>query len=125
MGLENKLELYDHFMAFEDDMLITADTIQNYMDISDELMRLRKAAPDKIPRQPSDKSDFYGALSKPQLQRMIPGFIRVEVLLDEEKYGAQTKLDPVPIVEPRPQADPRPCCELHNPLTWNDQSPGQ
>jgi len=50
-------------------------------------------------------------MNKRQLQRTMPGFIRVEVLLDEEQYGAQPHLDPVP-VRNRPTLDPNPCCQM-------------
>ena len=37
--------------------------------------------------------------------------MRVEVLLDEQNYGTQTQLDPVP-VEDHPDIDPKSCCHL-------------
>jgi hypothetical protein len=53
---------------------------------------------------------------------MIPGFIRVEVLLNEDRFGAQMELDSVPITE-RPNLDPKPCCHLNNPLTVSSNRP--
>ncbi len=120
--IKDKLQNYDHFVAFEDDMLITGAAIRNYMEVADELSRLRELATEESPAQSSFGSIFYGNLTKTQLQRMIPGFIRVEVLVDEDKYGAQEKLDPVPITD-RPQVDPNSCCQLRNPLTVDRNHP--
>ena len=119
--IKDKLSHYDFFVCFEDDMLITGETILNFMEVSNELRRLRESAPDESPSA-GQINNFYGDLSKRQLQRLIPGFIRVEVLLDEELYGAREEMGPVPIKD-RPLVDPKPCCELHNPLTVNRNRP--
>jgi hypothetical protein len=81
-------------------MLIKGQHVQHFVAVSEELYRLREAAPDDHPEGNNKKSvidAFSGPMTKGQLKRMIPGFIRVEVLLDEETYGAQQKLDPVPV----------------------------
>lgn len=120
--IKDKLPYYDHFVAFEDDMLITGESIRNYVEVAEELYRLRELATEGQPVHSIFGSVFYGNLTKLQLLRMIPGFIRVEVLLNEEKFGAQTKLDPVPITD-RPQVDPNPCCQLHNSLVLDSNHP--
>lgn len=120
--IKDKLDQYDMFVVFEDDMLITGDAVQNYREVSAELLRLRTLAPEKTP-PPQKSASFYGPLSKGQLQRMIPGFIRVEVLLDEANAGAQEQLDPVPIPKPSPKLNPNYCCNLRNPLTLSDNRP--
>jgi hypothetical protein len=114
--IKDKLEYYDFFVNFEDDMLIKGESIQNYIEMTQELYRLRVLAPEVAPEELFQSSKFYGVMSKPQLQRMMPGFIRVEVLLDESEYGAQEELDPVPVTN-RPNLDPEPCCHISNPLT--------
>jgi hypothetical protein len=119
--VKDKLPNYDFFAVFEDDMLITGDTIRNYIEVSQELSRLRELAPVELPMH-SANPNFHGYLTKAQLQRVIPGFIRVEVLLDEEQYGAQEELDPVPITD-RPLVDPKPCCQLHNSRTLSSNRP--
>ena len=105
--IKDKLPYYDFFVNFEDDMLVKGTTITNYIEITNELYRLRASAPEhSVLRQ-----EFYGPLSKQQLQRMIPGLIRVEVLLDEKKYGAQDEIEGVPVTD-RPELDPTSCCYL-------------
>lgn len=96
--IKDKLPYYDLFVAFEDDMRITGDHVTHYMKMSKEIEKLRLEAPDSVPgHAPVDldpkKMPFHGALTKAQLDRVVPGFIRVEVLLDEKENGAQTKLD--------------------------------
>eukprot|EP00934_Nitzschia_sp_Nitz4_P007672 Nitzschia sp. Nitz4//scaffold399_size11037//4959//6446//NITZ4_009052-RA/size11037-processed-gene-0.1-mRNA-1//1//CDS//3329550325//7662//frame0 len=115
--IKDKFDYYDFFVNFEDDMLITGASVQNYIEVSRELARLRELAPEKSPN-----TQFYGPLTKAQLQRMIPGFIRVEVLLDEDEYGVQTALDPVPVTD-RPLVDPAPCCHLQNMYTVSSSRP--
>jgi hypothetical protein len=85
---------------FEDDMLIKGQHVQHFVAVSEELLRLREAAPDDHPEGTKKKDvvdAFSGPMTKGQLKRMIPGFIRVEVLLDEGTHGAQRTLDPVPV----------------------------
>lgn len=121
--IKDKFPYYDHFVVFEDDMLITGEAVRNYIDVTDELSQLRKVAPERpVLSEFNFRSKFYGNLNKAQLQRMIPGFIRVEVLLNEGRYGSQTKLDPVPITD-RPQVDPSICCWIHNPKAANRNRP--
>ena len=109
--LKDKLPYYDVFVNFEDDMLIKGDAVQNYVELTQELFRLRDTAPDRPLLQRLGGSEFYGVLSKQQLQRIFPGFIRVESLLNEAKYPAQNELLPVPFTN-RPLIDPQPCCHL-------------
>ena len=104
---------YDFFCNWEDDMVIHGEHIENYLEMTKELYRLRESAPDgKLDNRQGSKN-FYGPLDKEQLKRTLPGFIRVEVLLEEEKYGTQAALDPVPVRE-RPEIDPKPCCHMRN-----------
>ena len=96
--IKDKLPYYDLFVAFEDDMRITGDHVSHFLQMSNEIEKLRLEAPDSVPGQvPVDLDPktmpFHGALTKQQLDRVVPGFIRVEVLLDENENGAQTKLD--------------------------------
>jgi hypothetical protein len=112
---------YDIFVNFEDDMLIKGKQVQHFVAVTEELHRLREAAPDDLPEGVDKKKvlDTYsGPMTKGQLKRMIPGFIRVEVLLDEEKYGVQRNLDPVPIdLEfngESKEVNPETCCHVSN-----------
>lgn len=101
---------YDLFMCFEDDMIVKGGIVQNHLEITKKLFKLRETAPEnvdhEITRQPS------GPLTKDQLRRIIPGVARVEVLVDETRFGAQRKLDPVP-VHPHEPLDVSACCHLN------------
>jgi hypothetical protein len=94
-------------------MVIKGEHIQNHLEITQELFRLRELAPDNDddPSVQSRPNNFYGVLTKSRLKRMFPGLMRVEVLLDEKAYGTQNELEPVPVSD-RPQLDPKPCCHL-------------
>jgi hypothetical protein len=78
-------------------MRITGDHVSHFLKMSAEIEQLRLEAPKKVPEVPESLDPksmrFHGAMTKGQLDRVMPGFIRVEVLLNEEENGAQTKLD--------------------------------
>jgi hypothetical protein len=98
--IKDKLPYYDLFVCFEDDMRVTGDHVAHFMHMSHEIEKLRLEAPQSVPNQLPVKEDpkeqnFYGPLTRGQLDRIVPGFIRVEVLLNETENGAQTKLDNV------------------------------
>jgi hypothetical protein len=40
---------------------------------------------------------FFGPWTRRQMDRLVPGFVRVEVLLNETVHGAQLELDPIPL----------------------------
>lgn len=110
---------YDLFLNFEDDMILNADMVDNYLEMTKTLYKMRETAPDEV----NDKQleNFHGQLTKDQLKRCFPGLMRVEVLLDEEHYGTQTKLDPVPVRD-HPEIDPKSCCHLSN-IASSDSRP--
>ena len=97
--IKDKLLDYDVFVNFEDDMVVKAEHVRHYVAVTDELRRLEDLAPDEVPVPKNGKPDqnFHGVLTKGMLRRMIPGFIRVEVLLDEATYGAQSDTGPIPV----------------------------
>ena len=109
--IKDNLWKYDFFVNFEDDMVVKGDHVRNYLQLLHELERLKRNAPDGLDSSESTHDNFYGTMTKWQLQRLIPGLIRVEVLLNESKYGTQEVLDPVPITD-RPLIDPQPCCQM-------------
>lgn len=127
--VKDKLRYYDLFLSFEDDMRITGEHVQHFLRMSSELDRLRNEAPREVPDVPENmdpaKMKFFGQMTQRQMKRLIPGFVRVEVLLNEEEHGAQTKLDPIPTdfdfpVKDRPSRyeeqhiDPTTCCHVPN-----------
>lgn len=120
--IKDKLLEYDLFVNFEDDMLIKGDHVQEYLRMTKQLAALREAAPTTrfVPRNLSTPmSDiFYGPLQKVQIDRLVPGLMRVEVLRDESKHGAQQELDPIPVDLEfdgvHRTVDPQPCCHVSN-----------
>ncbi|KAL7564142.1 hypothetical protein ACA910_021117 [Epithemia clementina (nom. ined.)] len=127
--IKDKLAKYDMFVCFEDDMVIHADHVKHYSAITNELFRLRETAPDSIHLPDGVKADehYHGPLTKGMLKRMIPGFIRVEVLLDEAKYPAQADLGPIPVDlnfggDQEVQVSPEYCCHVSQ-NTSNDHIP--
>eukprot|EP00980_Cylindrotheca_fusiformis_P008347 scaffold1754_cov105-Cylindrotheca_fusiformis.AAC.9 len=124
--IKDKFPHYDFFCNFEDDMLIKGDSIANYIEMTQELYRLRELAPDvnKNQNYMQEWDQFYGVLTKRQLSLMIPGFIRVESLLDpsllQKKNWKPEGLIPV---TDRPDIDPEPCCWLSNPVSTSPLRP--
>lgn len=127
--IKDKLDYYDMFTVFEDDMRISGQHVAHFLEVSAELDALAQEAPDTLPAEPQSYNDnkFHGPLSKTQLRRMMPGFIRVEVLLDESKWPSQSKKDPIPIdfefdVNDKKETrifDPKPCCHVSNATSAN------
>jgi len=127
--IKDKLLDYDIFINFEDDMLIKGTHVQHFVAVTEELHRLRKAAPENLAGNivKNKALDSYsGPMTKGQLKRMIPGFIRVEALLDEENYGAQESTGPVPVnlmfQDQRKEVNPETCCHVAE-QTANDHIP--
>ena len=108
--IRDKLEYYDLFVAVEDDMRITGEHIQHFVETSNAIDTLRETAPAQ-----SDASSTV--LSQQQLDRIVPGFVRVEVLLNPDEFGPQTKLAPVPLDYDFPSGeahfDPSICCHVN------------
>merc|ERR1719491_2330581 len=92
---------YDFFSAFEDDMRITADHVMNFLEMSTEIDRMRRAAESSSDRKAhvegaladhrttrgksKDKATvgndlIQDPMSAEDLRRIWPGFIRAEVL---------------------------------------------
>jgi hypothetical protein len=131
--IKDKLPNYDMFVCFEDDMLIKGHHVDHFRAVTAELARLREDAPTELSPEYEGVKDvtktFAGGLTKDMLKRMIPGFIRVAVLLDEPKYPAQSSTGPVPVdldfgdgLAAPAQVDPSQCCHVAE-ETATDQRP--
>jgi hypothetical protein len=124
--IKDKLLDYDFFVVFEDDMLVKGDHVKQYLEMTNEISRLRALAQggDVV----EQRNEFHAPLSKIQLSRMIPGLVRVEVFRTEDQYGAQnaSEMDPIFVDLEfdgvNRTVDPRPCCHLSN-KTGNDRIP--
>ena len=103
--LKDKVESYDFFSIWEDDMLVTAEHIKNFLDMSNTLDELVTEAPETS----SDSESIFGTLTRKQLQRLIPGFVRVEVLTTPGARGVDvTGLDK----DTNVSIDAKYCCAL-------------
>jgi hypothetical protein len=140
--VRDKLLEYDFFACFEDDMRITADHVMNFLEMSAEIERLRLQAEhsadgmvhvkDESRRDPAtrgksmDKAEVGNdvvddAISAEYLKRVIPGFLRAEVLakdntyLDKEKLNNPKYSTEVPIGADGTKMDPTHCCKEEEP----------
>ena len=115
--IKDKFQFYDLFVCFEDDMLITGDSVDHFDNMTQELYRLKETAPDNLASKDNrhylNPHAYYGPLSKHQLSRMLPGFIRVESILDEQTSGTREHVGPIPVIPSK--IDPRPCCSISPP----------
>lgn len=123
--IKDKLLDYDIFVNFEDDMLIHGEHIAQYKKVSQEIDRLRTEAPPRVPSHTRASvaealDTFKGPMSKMQLTRIIPGFIRVERAANGTSFRKRTRPGRIPPEDsymdkrsgiPKPlHIDPLPCC---------------
>jgi len=127
-------------LAHKDDMRITGGHISHFLEVTAELKKLHDEAPEHLPDEPQGdynmypknpdpesyrKEHFYGPLSKVQLARMMPGFLRVEVLPEDFEQSSRKKTDTIPvdlefhvedtsgtITKQKRHFDPIPCCHV-------------
>jgi hypothetical protein len=128
--IKDKIFRYDVFVCFEDDMLIRGPHVQHYVSVTDELWRLRKGAPERIPavktfREATER--FYGPMTERQLARMTPGFTRVEAALPKFQPQQNNMYEQIPVdyqfhTGKISSVDPSICCHVSN-ETANEQIP--
>lgn len=106
--VKDKFPYYDFFLAYEDDMLITKSHIEYFMDVTQEINAYKKELAGDKDTPSSNKESFWGAMTTDQLDRIQPGFLRVEVLTDPER-PTQQDVGPIPVFA-RARPDPRVCC---------------
>ena len=124
--VKDKLFFYDIFAAFEDDMKITGDHVDYYLDVTAELDRLKQEAPDVLPilsKIDHTRDHFFGPMTKLQLKRFKPGFMRVEVLKDEITFLQKASPEIFPtdfdftdmgLNASSTSLDPSICCHTHH-----------
>lgn len=105
--IKDKLEYYDLFSCWEDDMKIMSDHMQNFLETTEDLKELRSKAPE-IKSQ--GDNGISGVLSAGQLLNSIPGFIRVEVLKDGASSQLQKQMDLIE-VDDSVRTDGKYCCD--------------
>jgi hypothetical protein len=125
--IKDKFSHYDMFVNFEDDMVIHGAHLKHFVNVTQTLFQLRRQAVDALPVTEVPTVDdalerFHGDMTKIQLERCIPGFMRVEVALPGfQKH--RRNLNPIPIDHQWRDAseshiDPSVCCKLNASLGW-------
>ena len=98
--IKDKLPYYDVFCAFEDDMLVTGAHVRHYLEVTQALERLQRDAREggtKEQKSGEGTNSFYGPLTVRQLERLIPGFVRVEVLQSKTLNIPLSQQDSIPL----------------------------
>eukprot|EP00588_Corethron_pennatum_P018748 CAMPEP_0194305978 /NCGR_PEP_ID=MMETSP0171-20130528/3267_1 /TAXON_ID=218684 /ORGANISM="Corethron pennatum, Strain L29A3" /LENGTH=494 /DNA_ID=CAMNT_0039057649 /DNA_START=26 /DNA_END=1510 /DNA_ORIENTATION=+ len=108
---------YDFFACWEDDMRFDVGTIRYYLELSAEIDRLSNAA---APDLKTDPDAIDGPMSPQQLQRVVPGFIRVEVVRDRAVDGVKTGIEPDREVVANWVPDASRCCSAP---AWDTRLP--
>eukprot|EP00550_Attheya_septentrionalis_P009809 CAMPEP_0198283676 /NCGR_PEP_ID=MMETSP1449-20131203/3247_1 /TAXON_ID=420275 /ORGANISM="Attheya septentrionalis, Strain CCMP2084" /LENGTH=540 /DNA_ID=CAMNT_0043980401 /DNA_START=200 /DNA_END=1818 /DNA_ORIENTATION=+ len=150
--IKDNLEDYDFFLAMQDDIHVTATHMTQFRRLSQSFQKMAAEAASKeeakettaVARQLDNyahphQMNFYGDMSSKQLDRLLPGFLRVKLLTqydEEQKEGGETserlivKADPYfenysqpdqeqPDVMER-HFDPEPCCHFTHTLSGAD-----
>lgn len=80
--VKDKLPYYDFFMAFEDDMLIQQIHVRQHLKLSKTIQELKalSSSSEKVTTLSRRKGEWYAPISTNQVDRLWPGWIRVEVL---------------------------------------------
>ena len=113
------------FACFEDDMLLRGPHIQQFLRVASEIDRLQQVAPlrfdpPRVTTMQDALESFYGPMSKLQLARLIPGFIRVERVVNATAFQKRTRPGRIPAQDNYYdlatgqtipiRVDPVPCC---------------
>ena len=139
--VRDKLFHYDFFCAFEDDMLVTGAHVDHYLDWTRRIETWRLQAPREMPDRAfgyDSKEIWFGTLTKKQLERIRPGFIRVEALLNASMFSTQENIENVPVdmdftdfgENSQSDVDPSVCCHVkhigqNGTAAPKDPDPGQ
>ena len=117
--IKDKLDQYDFFSVWEDDMYINSHHVQHFLNVTKEINRLKHEAQSKN-IDSSKSSTILGSMSYQQLERVFPGFIRVEVL--DANGKSQTNEGDLPVdldfsavdseVNNLESIDVEPCCAM-------------
>ena len=136
--VQDKLEFYDMIIAYDDDMLARRQHVDHYLRLSAEIELLLTLAPNDLQENENHAHDFnrntfFGDMPKQQLERSVPGFVRVEAIGNEQVRGAQSGALTIPIDHDfldeiigghrEVNVDPIICCHAH--MKLNEGSSGK
>lgn len=88
--IRDKLDYYDLFLAFKDDVLVRGEHVHHYLQLSAELERLL-ALSQKEEKMKDDSevnhevAKFNTDLTKQEIEHFVPGFIQVEACCSGEE----------------------------------------
>lgn len=135
--IKDKIFYYDMFVCFEDDMLIKGEHVEHYRQLTHSIYQWRleaSAKPTTTQNVTLALETFAGPMTRQQLGRTIPGFLRVETALDGHPPAARRRrhpkfLDHIPItlpngtattatttIDPSDMIDASICCHVPHPL---------
>jgi hypothetical protein len=131
--IKDKFPYYDVFVNFEDDMVVHGHHVSAYLNLTQMLYGLRQSAPGGLPTSVAPTANdtltlYHGNMTKIQLERCIPGFMRVEVALPGFQPHRRN-LNAIPIdfrwnlaeAAPDSHVDASICCRLNSSLNWLPQ----
>lgn len=115
--IRDKLNDYDFFSAWEEDMAITVEHIRHFIEMTRQIETVRKSLQQQQHQvgynfTPDNTKTFYGPMHADQLERVFPGFIRVEVLAADKQ--SQPELDPISIAPDVAPINASICCTTSN-----------
>lgn len=102
-------------------MAITANHIDYFLQMTNQIKSIQKSLQQQQQQQvgysftPDNLKTFHGPMHADQLERVIPGFIRVEVLSDGST--SQPVLDPISIAPDTPSIQADICCSSSSSTT--------
>jgi hypothetical protein len=106
--VKDKLPYYDVFVVFEDDMVVQQAHVKQHLQWMRYIRQLQGEAPEENVQK--NRHDWMAPMSRKQLQRLRPGFLRVEVL-QPTQTGTQRTLDFPVNVSDVTTLDPNTCCD--------------
>jgi hypothetical protein len=89
--IKDLFQQYDLFSSFEDDMLIKADHVLQFLRVSKRILDLQRNA------SSFHSKTFHGPMSLDQLRRLIPGLFRVEAALPGFVRHTENLYEQIPI----------------------------
>ena len=123
--IKDKIFFYDIFVNFEDDMLIRGPHVSHFVHLTQQLYDWRRrSGAEPITQDVTEAlQSFHGPMTRQQLGRVIPGFVRVETALDNTyawQRQRRRRFDQIPVTLNNATINASICCELPNGRTMNE-----
>lgn len=112
---------HDLFVNFEDDMVIKGVHLQQYWAMTNRIYDLRFSAPtflEGVSTTQRALAQFHGPMTRTQLSRLIPGFLRVEVAIKGKNPVEKEAFPQIPVsfewnkTISEAHVDPDICCRV-------------